>query len=164
VAAAGVAAAAPPDASATCAAGSTTRAAPSIDRLVAGASALAPGACSSAASATLGEGAQAPTSQGGCPPVTFFLLFLSRRRVLRGRRGRESLLLAQPEFLVPLSPTPPPPDPSLLLTRRLLLLPPLRRARTLGLGAWAGRTARCSWPPSAGKREMSESWRRVAEE
>jgi hypothetical protein len=43
------------------------------------------------------RGAQAPTSQGGLPPVTFFLFSLSRRRVLRGRRGRESLLLAQLE-------------------------------------------------------------------
>jgi hypothetical protein len=33
----------------------------------AGASAPAPGACSSAASAALGEGAQGPTSQGACP-------------------------------------------------------------------------------------------------
>jgi hypothetical protein len=43
------------------------------------------------------RGAQAPTSKGGLPPVAFFLFSLSRRRVLRGRRGRESLLLAQLE-------------------------------------------------------------------
>jgi hypothetical protein len=64
VAAAGGAAAALPDASATCADASVARTASSVDRLVA----AAPGACSSAASAALGEGAQAPTSQGACPP------------------------------------------------------------------------------------------------
>jgi hypothetical protein len=67
VEAAGITTAALPDASAA-------RAASYVDRLVAGASAPAPGACSSAASAALGE--------GGLPPVTFFLFSLSRRRVL----------------------------------------------------------------------------------
>jgi hypothetical protein len=152
VAAAGVATTVLPDASAARAGASATHVVPSVDRLVAGASAPAPGAGSSATSAALGEGAQAPTSQGGLPPVALLLLFLSRRRILRGRRGRESLLLAQPEFLVPLLPALPPPDPSLLLARRPLLLPPLR-PRALGLGAWAGRTARRSRSPSAGKSE-----------
>jgi hypothetical protein len=87
-----------------------------------------PGACSSTTSAALGEGAQAPTSQGGLPPVAFFLFSLSQQRVLRGHQGREPLLLAQPIFLVPLFPALPPPDPSLLLACRPLLLPPLRRA------------------------------------
>jgi hypothetical protein len=164
VAAAGVTTAALPDASAARAGTSATRAAPSVDRLVADASAPAPGACSSAASAALDEGAQAPTSQGGLPPIAFFLLFLSRRRVLRGRWGRESLLLAQLEFLIPLFLALPPPDPSLLLTRRSLLIPPLHRARALGLRAWAGQTAWRSRPPSAGKSKLSESQRCVAEE
>jgi hypothetical protein len=67
--AADVATAALPDASAARTGASAKRAAPSIDRLVAGAHAPAPGACSSATSATLGEGARAPTSQGGLPPL-----------------------------------------------------------------------------------------------
>jgi hypothetical protein len=71
--------------------------------------------------------------------------------------------LAQPKFLVPLFPVLPPLDPSLLLARCSLLLPPLRRARALGLGEWAGRTARHSRPPFAGKSGASESRRRVAE-
>jgi hypothetical protein len=74
------------------------------------------------------------------------------------------LLLTQPEFLVHLLPALPPPDPALLLARRLLLLQPLRRARALRLGAWAGQTTRCSPSPSAGKSEMSEPQWRVAEE
>jgi hypothetical protein len=44
------------------------------------------------------------------------------------------------------------------------LLPTLRRARALGLGAWAGRTLRRSRPPSARKSKMSELQRRIAEE
>jgi hypothetical protein len=59
---AGVAAVALPDASAIRASASATRAAPSVDHLVAGAPAPAPGACSSAASAAFSEGARAPTS------------------------------------------------------------------------------------------------------
>jgi hypothetical protein len=86
--AAGVATTALPDSFAVCVGASTARTASSVNCLVTGASAPAPGACSSAASAALGEGAQAPTSQEGLPPVAFFLLSLSRRRVLRGRRGR----------------------------------------------------------------------------
>jgi hypothetical protein len=61
---------------------SAAHAASSIDRPAVGASAPAPGACSSAASAALGEGAQAPTSQGGLPRVAFLLFFFLRRRVL----------------------------------------------------------------------------------
>jgi hypothetical protein len=79
VAAAGVATVALPNASVTCVGTSATRAASSVDRPAAGDSAPAPGACSSTVSAALDEGAQAPTSQGGPPPVTFFLLFLPRR-------------------------------------------------------------------------------------
>jgi hypothetical protein len=127
VAAAGVAATALPDTSTACATSS-------VDRLAAGTSTPAPGTCPSAASVALGEGAQAPTSQGGLPPVAFFLLSFSRRRVLRGRRRGESLLLAQPVFFVPLFPAHPPPDPSLLLARRSLLLPLLRRARARARG------------------------------
>jgi hypothetical protein len=55
------------------------RAASSVDRPAASTSTPAPGTCPSAASAALGEGAQAPTSQGGLPPVAFLLLSLPRR-------------------------------------------------------------------------------------
>jgi hypothetical protein len=82
VVAADVATVAPPDASAArtntsaahantsaaCAGTSAARAASSVDRLVAGAPAPTPGACSSAASAALGEGARAPTSRGEPAP------------------------------------------------------------------------------------------------
>jgi hypothetical protein len=101
---------------------------------------------------------------GENPPVTFFLLFLFRRRVLRRHWGKKSLLLAQPEFLVPLLQALPPPDPPLLLAHHPLLPLPLSRARTLGLGAWAGRTAQRSQLPYAGESEMSEPRERVTEE
>jgi hypothetical protein len=66
--AAAVATAALPDASVARAGTSAVRVASSIDRPAVGTSAPTPGACSSAASAALGEGAQGPTSQGGLPP------------------------------------------------------------------------------------------------
>jgi hypothetical protein len=139
------------------------RAASSVDRPAVGASTPAQALAPLPSPRLSMRGAQAPTSKGGLPPVAFFLFSLSRRRVLRGRRRRESLLLAQPVFLVPLFPALPPPDPSLLRAHHSLLLPPLCRARAIGLGAWAGRIARRSRPPSAGKSEMSESRRCVAE-
>jgi hypothetical protein len=74
------------------------------------------------------RGAQAPTSQRGLPPVALFFFSLSRQRVLRGRQGRKSLLLAQSVLLVPLFPVLPPPDPPLLLARRPLLQPSVHRA------------------------------------
>jgi hypothetical protein len=78
--AAGVAAAAPPEASAVRTGASAARAASVMDCLATSAPAPAPGACSLAASAALGEGARAPTSRGELAPVVLFL-FLSRRRV-----------------------------------------------------------------------------------
>jgi hypothetical protein len=69
VVAADIATAALPDASAAHAGAFATRAAPSVDRLVAGATAPTPGACSSAASAALGEGgAGSHLSRGAFPP------------------------------------------------------------------------------------------------
>jgi hypothetical protein len=68
VVAAGVAATALPDASAARAGASATRAVPSVDHLVAGASAPAPGTCSSAASAALGEGGAGSYLSGGPAP------------------------------------------------------------------------------------------------
>jgi hypothetical protein len=158
---------------------SAVHAASSVDRPAVGASAPAPVACSSAASAALDEGVHAPTSQGGPPPVAFLLLFLSRRRVIRRRRGKESLLITQPEFLVPLVPALPPPDPP-LLTRRPLLLPPLRRAcaRSGSGHGWVGPRGvhghpllgrmKCqsrgdTWQKNKGKGEEPTHWRGVGE-
>jgi hypothetical protein len=56
-----------PDVSAARAGTSAACAASSVDRPAAGAPVPTPGACSSTASAALGEGAQAPTSQGAAP-------------------------------------------------------------------------------------------------
>jgi hypothetical protein len=87
------AAAAPPDASTTRADAFVVRAAPSTDCPAAGAEAPALDACSSAASAALGEGgAGSHLSRGILPLVTLFFL-LRRRRVFRGHRRIESLLL-----------------------------------------------------------------------
>jgi hypothetical protein len=134
VAAAGVAATAPPDTSTMHAGASATRAASSVDLLVAGAPAPAPGARSSIASTTLSEGGAGSHLSGGLPPITLFFLSFPRRRVLRGCWRGESLLLAQPIFFVPLFPMLPPPEPSLLLTRHSLLLPSLCRARARARG------------------------------
>jgi hypothetical protein len=100
---------------------SAVRAASSIDRPVAGISAPAAGACSSAASTALGDGGGGfHLSGGSSPPIALFLLLLSRRRgILWGRRGREPLLLAQPVLLALMLPALPPPDPPLLPTRVL---------------------------------------------
>jgi hypothetical protein len=87
------------------------------------------------------KGVQAPTSQGEPAPRRSPPLHLSTTNPPMLPRGKP-LLLEQPEFFVPLFPVLLPPDPPLLFTRRPLLFPPLRRARALGLGAWAGQTAR----------------------
>jgi hypothetical protein len=79
VVAAGVATATLQDSSVARTSASVVCAASSVDRLAAGASAPTPGACSSTASAARGEGAQAPTSQGGLPPAAPFFFSLSRR-------------------------------------------------------------------------------------
>jgi hypothetical protein len=77
VAATGVATAALPDASTTRADTFAARAASSVDRPAAGAS-HPPQALAPLPPPRLSvRGVQAPTSQGGPPPVTFFLLFLS---------------------------------------------------------------------------------------
>jgi hypothetical protein len=76
LAAAGIAATAIPDASAVRTGASVARVAPSVDRLVAGTSAPAPGACSSAASATLYEGgagshlSRGPAPRRSLPPLS----------------------------------------------------------------------------------------------
>jgi hypothetical protein len=89
------------------------------------------------------RGRRIPPLRWGPAPVTFFFFSLSRRRVLRGHRGRKSLLLAQPVLLVPLFPALPPPDPPLLLGCRPLLHPPLCRARGRS-GSGHGRSDRAA--------------------
>jgi hypothetical protein len=84
------------------------------------------------------------------PPIALLLLFLARRRILRSRQGRESLLLAQPELLTLLFPALPLPDPLLLLARRPLLFSPLCCVRALRIEAWADRTMLRSRSPSVG--------------
>jgi hypothetical protein len=54
------------------------RATSSVDRLAAGSSAPAPGACSSAASTALGEGGAGSHLSGGPAPVALFFFSLSR--------------------------------------------------------------------------------------
>jgi hypothetical protein len=141
VAAADVATAAPPVISAARAGTSAARVASLVGCLAAGAPAPSPGAVSSAASAALGEGAKAPPLGEGLSPIA--LLLLVRRRVLRSRRGGESLLLMQLELLVVPFPVLPSSDPFLLLARRPLLFPPLRRARARARGV--GRSDRAAF-------------------
>jgi hypothetical protein len=66
------------------------RAASSVDRPAVGASTPAQALAPLPSPRLSMRGAQAPTSQGGPPPVAFFLLFLPRRRVLRGHRGEST--------------------------------------------------------------------------
>jgi hypothetical protein len=88
VVAAGVATAALPDASVTRAGTSATSTTPSIDRLVAGASAPAPGACSSAASTALGVGGAGSHLSGG-PAACRFLPLLPFPTTSTPRSPRE---------------------------------------------------------------------------
>jgi hypothetical protein len=134
LAAADVATGTSPVISAARAGASAARATSLMDCLAAGAPAPAPSAGSSAASAALGEGGAGPH---------LVLLFLVRRRVLLSRRGRESLLLTQPELLTLLFPALPSPDPLLLLARRPLMFPPLSRARAQAQGV--GRSDRAAF-------------------
>jgi hypothetical protein len=138
VAAADVAATAPPVASAVCAGASAARVASLVGCLVADALAPTPGAVSSVASTALGEGGVGShlSERALPPPPSLSLLLLVRRRVFRSRRGGESLLLVQPKLLTSLFPVPPSSDSLLLLPSRPLLLPPLchARARARGVG------------------------------
>jgi hypothetical protein len=114
-----------------------------------------PGACSSTASAALGEGAQAPTSQGGLPPRRFLpLLPLPTTSTPRspGERAPAAHAANIPRPAVPGAPAAGSFAPSCVPPA----LAPAAAPRARGLGAWAGRTARRSWPPYARKSEMSE--------
>jgi hypothetical protein len=122
---AAAAAVVPPDASAAGAGTSAARAASSVDRLAAGSPAPAPGACSSAASAALGEGGACSHLSGGPSPRRFPILLLPPTTSTPTLQGTESLLLTQPELFISLLPAP---DPALLLPRRPLQFLLLRRA------------------------------------
>jgi hypothetical protein len=139
-AAADVATIALPDASAA-------RAGTSVAHPAAGTSTPAPGTCSSAVSAALGEGGAGSHLSGGLPP-SLSSSSSSPDDEYSDVAGGESPCCSRSQ------------NSSLLCFRRS------RRcaAHALGLGAWVGRTARRSRPPSAGKNEMSESRRHVAEE
>jgi hypothetical protein len=128
----------PPDAPAARAGTSAARSASSVDRPAVGASAPDPGTCSSAASVALGEGAQAPTSQGGGAAPHHFpshLLHLTTsipaslgERVPAARAAR-TLRPSTPSVLVAGSPVPScaPPAP-------VPAAAPRARARALGVG------------------------------
>jgi hypothetical protein len=150
VAATGVAATAPPAVSAARVGASAARGASLVGCLVAGAPAPTPGAVSSAASAALGEAVKAPTSRGepgphhfppSCPRLT------TGTPRSRGRRAPAARAAGTPHSSVPGAPVAGCSAPSCALLAPVLASAP--RARVLGLGAWAGRTARRSRPLSA---------------
>jgi hypothetical protein len=158
VVAASAAAAVLPDASAA-------RAAPSIYYLAVGTSAPAPGTCSSAASATLGEGgAGSHLLEGACPPSLSSSSPSPNDEYSEVARG-ESPCCSRSRYSSSCCSR---------HSRRRILRSFLRVAHSCsrrcaargegGLGAWAGRTARRSQPPSARKSEMSELQRRITEE
>jgi hypothetical protein len=157
-----VAAAVLPDTSAGCAGASVARAAPSIDRLAAGASAPAPGTCSSAASVALGEGGAGSHLSGGAhphhsplppPPTT------------NTPRPPDERVLAACEAGIPHPSIPGTPAAgSFAPSCAPPALAPAAAPRARGLGAWVGRTARRPRPPSASNSEMSDSlWHVVRE-
>jgi hypothetical protein len=154
VAATGVAAAAPPAVSVARAGASAARVASLVGYLATGVPAPARGAVSSAASAARGEGVKAPSSRGEPGPRRFPPP--PRRPTTstprsRGRRAPAARVAETPHSSIPgapaagcSAPSCAPPAPA---------LPAAPRARMLGLGAWAGRTAQRSWPLSAKNRQ-----------
>jgi hypothetical protein len=149
VAAASVATASPPVVSAARTGASTPCDASLVGCLAAGAPAPAPGAFSSAASAALGEGGEGSHLSGGaCPPS--LSSSSSSDDEYSEVAGEESPSYSRSR------------NSSLLCSRRSrrrILFSFLRAARScsrccaaraLGLGAWAGRTTRRSWPSPAG--------------
>jgi hypothetical protein len=133
-------------------------AASSTDRPVVGASAPTTGACSSAASAALGEGARDSTSQGGAPHRSPLLppLPTTSSPELPGERVPAARTAGTPRSAAPgapaagfSSPSCVPPAPAPVAARR---------RQPLGLGAWAGRTARRPRSPSTKKRLSKPCW------
>jgi hypothetical protein len=153
---------APPDASAARAGTSAACVASSVDRSAADTSAPAPGACSFAASAALGEGGVGSHLSGGpprhfppplLPPMTSTPT--SPGEKVPAARAAGTLRLSAPGAPGAGSPAPSyaPPAPV-----------PAATPRALGLGVWAGRTAQRSRPPSAREDETSESRRHMPKE
>jgi hypothetical protein len=158
----GVAATALPDSSAARAGASTTRATPSVERLVAGASALAQALAPLPPPWLSVRGRRLPPLRGGCPP-SLSSSSSSPDDEYSEVVGGESPCCSRSRNSSSLC--------SRRSRRRILRFLRVARscsrrcaARALGLGVWAGRTARRSRSPSAGKSEMSEPRWRVAEE
>jgi hypothetical protein len=155
VAAADVATAAPPVTS-------TARVASLMGCLAEGALAPAPGALSSAASATLGEGAQAPTSWGELvphrsppPPRSTTSTPNSPGRTVPTARAAKTL-----HSSVPGAPVAGSSSSSCALPAPVPTAAP--HMHTLGLGEWAGRTARRSRSPAARKERKVRRRRHAA--
>jgi hypothetical protein len=111
------------------------------------------------------RGAQAPTSQGGpAPRRSLPLLPLPTTSTPRssGEKVPAARAAGTPHPAVPGAPAAGSSAPS--CAPPALAPAAMPRACALGLGAWAGRTARRPRPPSARKSEMSELHRRVARE
>jgi hypothetical protein len=122
----------------------------------------APGTCSSAASAALGEGAQAPTLRGACPrrflpPLPLPTMSTSTSL---GERVPAAHAAGIPRSFVLVAPAAGSSAPAYAPPAPALAAAP----RALGLGAWAGRTARRPRSPSTGRNGTSESLWHVAEE
>jgi hypothetical protein len=144
---------APPDASAA-------RTASFVDCQAAGAPAPAPSACSSAASAALGEGGAASHLSGGPAPRHFPHPLLppttstptSLGETVPAARGAGTLHLSAPGAGSPAhSSAPPAPVPAAA-----------PRAPAPGIGVWAGRTVQHPRPPSTREDETLESRRHMA--
>jgi hypothetical protein len=133
--------------------------------LLVGTPAPAPSARSSAASATLGEGVQAPISQGRpAPHCSLLPLLPPTTSTPRSPEGRVPATRAVGilRSSVPDAPAAGSFAPSCAPLAPAPAVAP--RARALRLGECAGWTARRSRPPSAGKNKASESRRRITEE
>jgi hypothetical protein len=143
---------------------SAARATSSTDCPAEGAPAPAPGACFSAATAALSEGARDSTSRGESAPHHSLLPPPTTTSTpgLRGERVPTACAAGIPRPVVPGASATGSSAPSCAPPTLAPAVAP--RARPLGLGTWAGRTAWRPWPPSARKSEVSESHRRVARE
>jgi hypothetical protein len=148
VAAAGVATALPPVVPAARAGASTARVTSLVGCLAAGTPALAPDVASSAASAAWVRGAKAPTSRGepvphrSPPPPPRPMTSTPKSR---GRRAPAARAAGTPHSSIPGAPVAGSSSPSYTPPA----LAPAAAPRALGLGVWAGQTARRSRPSPA---------------
>jgi hypothetical protein len=149
VAAASVATALPPVVSAVRAGTSAARVASPVGCLAAGAPAPAPGAVSSAASAAMGEGGEGSHLSGGArPPSLSSSSFDDEYSEVVGEESPATRAAGTPHFSVPGAPIAGSSSPSCAPPALAPAAAPC--ARVLGLGAWAGRTARRSRPSPTG--------------